>query len=347
VMIRSGNPPPGAGLWWEWKLTDTNGNTITTPRQQLTFADNRFNWRTVEAEGIRLHWYEGNQVGPVLLESAGEGLELLQEEMGIELQSEAQFFIYANSQDMRDAVLYIQDWAGGVAFTEYNIILIGVPPGLAEGWGRRTVRHELAHLVTAQFGRSCVGGGRPTWLEEGLAVYAEGAPEANVLADIDEGIRQNAFMPVRSLNGPFPAHGREAGIAYSQSYSLVNFLLEEYGREKMQALILTLAAGESYDHALEQVYGFNVDGLETIWREQIGAAPRAIPPTPTPLAAAAVPTYAPLQPVQSLATPAAAAATAVPASPAPTSPRAPGICGLGLIPLLLALAFVPPRTRRK
>jgi hypothetical protein len=336
IMIRSGNPPPGATLRWQWHLTDTAGNTFVTPPQQLTFADNRFNWRTVAAEGIHLHWYAGDNVGPMLLEAAVEGLALLQEEMGIELQSEAQIFIYGSSRDMREAVLYIQDWAGGVAFTEYNTILMGVTPASAPGWGRRTIRHELAHLVLGQFGRSCIGGSRPNWLEEGLAVYAEGDPEPSILDDLARAIRENRLEPVRSLNGPFPAHGAEAGVAYSQSYSLVAFLLDQHGRDKMQELILTLAAGQGYDAALEQVYGFNSDGLELLWREAIGATQRPIPPTPTPLMAAAVPTYVPLGAPRALPTPPEAAATAVPGAPAPTA-RRPGVCGIAWLPIAVFL----------
>ena len=171
IMIRSGNPPPGTEVWWEWTLTDTAGNTITTPRESLTLSDDRFEWQTVSAENIDLHWYRGEEVGPLLLDAAVEAQKRLETEMGITLTDAVDLWIYGDSGDMRDAVLYIQDWAGGVAFTEYNTILIGVPPNIADDWGVSTVAHELAHLVTGQFGRSCVGGSRPTWLEEGLASY--------------------------------------------------------------------------------------------------------------------------------------------------------------------------------
>ncbi|MEJ2750389.1 MAG: peptidase MA family metallohydrolase, partial [Anaerolineae bacterium] len=241
VMSRSGNPPPGAELWWEWTLTTADGRVITTPRQTVTLSDDRFDWRTVSAENIHLHWYKGDEVGPLLLDAAVAGLHQLQDEMGIQLQSDVQFYIYGSSQDMRDAVLYIQDWAGGVAFSEYNTILMGVPPNIAADWGRTTVRHELAHLVIGQFANSCVGGHLPTWLNEGLAVYAEGEPDSDTLADIANGIDNNQFEPLRSLNGAFPAHDAAASMAYSESYSVVNFMLNTYGQKKMQQLLLTLA----------------------------------------------------------------------------------------------------------
>jgi hypothetical protein len=236
---------------------------------------------------------------------------------------------------MQDAVLYIQDWAGGVAFSEYNVILMGVPPNLAEDWGRRTIRHELAHLVVGQYASSCVGGHRPTWLEEGLAMYAEGEPSATVTADLERGLEENSFAPLRSLNGPFPAHDQEAGSAYSQSYSTIQFLREEYGPQKLRDLLLLLAAGEGYDDALQTTYGFNVDGLEQQWRAWIGAPARTIPPTPTPLSAAAIPTVVPLAGPETLPTPAAANLPPAPTSTSPTS----GTCGLGLVPLMLLGAF--------
>ena len=302
IMSRSGNPPPGASVWWEWTVTDTNGSTYTTPRQELIFQDERFQWQTVDAENIRLHWYEGDNVGPTLLNAAVEGLARLESDVGIQLEDEIQIFIYGSSADMREAVLYIQDWAGGVAFSGYNIILIGVPPSIADSWGESTVRHELAHLVVGRFGQSCLGGSRPTWLEEGLAVYSEGEPDNETLSDIAEAVEANIFYPVRSLNGAFPSHDSSARLAYSQSYSLVNFLLDTYGPEKMQELLLTLAEAEAYDAALEQVYGFNADGLEAAWRQAVGAPPRQIPPTSTPISAASIPTVIPLNGAQSVPT---------------------------------------------
>lgn len=332
IMSRSGNPPPGTQLWWQWTWQDDRGKTFATPRQSIILADERFEWRTVrdQEKGIRLNWYRGDEVGPLLLEAAVAGLERLETEMGIELQNEVTFYIYGEAEDMRQAVLYVQDWAGGVAFDNYGTILIGVPPDRAAQWGRETVRHELAHLVLGQFGRSCLGGNRPTWLEEGLAVYAEGPPDEDTREDLRQGIEDGLFMPLRSLNGSFPADDARAGLAYSQSYSVVNYLLQTYGAQKLQALIQTLAQGLGYDEALQSVYGFNVDGLEEEWRRAIGAAPRAIPPTPTPLVAAAVPTVAPLEVERVHPTPAAAATAA-----APSAESGPVLCGLGLAPLLL------------
>ena len=336
VMIRSGNPPPGATLWWEWNLKDDQGQTYTTPRQELTFEDDRFDWQTISEGDITVHWYAGEDVGPILLEAAVDGLQLLEADLGIDLQESVEFYIYGSPDEMRDAVLYIQDWAGGVAFSEHSTILMGVPPSIAEDWGRDTVRHELAHLVTGQYGRSCVGGDRPSWLEEGLAMYAEGEPSEEVTGDIEAAVRDNSFIPLRSLNGAFPAHGDAASLAYSQSYSVIQFLREEYGQEMMQQFIQVLATGESYDDAMEHVYSFNVDGLEQQWRKWVGAPDRPLPPTPTPFSAAAVPTMIPLSAPSDLPTPEFFPENP---EPSPESEPAASFCAFGLIPLVMLGVF--------
>lgn len=358
VMSRSGNPPPGAEMWWQWHITDSAGHTIITPKEQLTFSDDRFDWQneTATADGsapIRLNWYEGDEVGPILLDAAVAGLERLEQDVGIELQGDVQFFIYGDTADMREALLYVPDWAGGIAFSEYNTILIGVPPYSVETYGKDTVRHELAHLVIGQFARSCLGGSLPTWLSEGLAVFAEGEAGEEITADINEGIQNNTFQPVRSLNGAFPSQDDQARAAYSQSYSLVAFLLDNYGQEKMAALLQTLAGGAGYDSALEQVYGFNADGLEVAWRSAIGASPRQIPPTPTPLTAAGIPTALPLDAAESRPTPSPAPGSAANDASATNSPTASSdsieVCGFGLAPLLLigGLGVIPANRRRR
>jgi hypothetical protein len=345
VMSRSGNPPPGVELVWEWTVRDAAGNTYATTPQTFTFQDERFEWQRVATDGneITLDWYRGAEVGPTLLAAAEAGLARIEQDIGLDLAGPVQIFVYGSAEDMREALLYVQDWAGGVAFDEYNVILLGVPPSLAEGWGSETIRHELAHLVVGQYAWSCLGGSRPTWLDEGLAVYAEGEPDEALQDDIARGVEQDVFLPVRSLNGAFPAHDAEATMAYSQSYSLVDFLLQAYSQEDMRALLGALSGAAAYDAALEQVYGFNADGLEVVWRAAVGAPPRAIPPTPTPIRAAAVPTAPPLAAIQTVPTP-----TGISPRPGEAGDSGGGgLCAAGGLPLLGAmLLFVRRRPSR-
>jgi hypothetical protein len=140
---------------------------------------------------------------------------------------------------------------------------------------------------------SCLGD-VPTWLNEGLAMYAEGELDSDSQSQLDQAIRNDELISVRSLSGGFSEIPSQAYLSYSQSYSLVKFLVETYGQDKMNALLIALRDGTPIDDALVQAYGFDSDGLESAWRAAIGAAPKAASaqataqPSPT-----FVPTYAP------------------------------------------------------
>ena len=76
----------------------------------------------------------------------------------------------------------------------------------------------------------------------------------------------------------------------SDLFSIVKFLVETYGQEKMTSLLTALRDGATVDGALTQTYGFNIEGLETEWRKAIGAQPRTVSAQPT---AQPTPTYVP------------------------------------------------------
>jgi hypothetical protein len=116
----------------------------------------------------------------------------------------------------------------------------------------------------------------PTWLDEGLAMYAEGTLEPEYTAYLNRAVAEESLFSVRSLASPFSAYAEESYLSYAQSYSLVEFLISSYGQGKMLELLKTFKQGSSYDGALEKVYGFDMDGLDNLWRDYV-----AIPAPPS------------------------------------------------------------------
>jgi hypothetical protein len=61
-MRQSGSLPPGAQLWWRWRVTDASGNETITETQTATWLDDDRDWQTVSnGDFLRLHYYEGDQ----------------------------------------------------------------------------------------------------------------------------------------------------------------------------------------------------------------------------------------------------------------------------------------------
>jgi hypothetical protein len=151
----------------------------------------------------------------------------------------------------------------------------------------------LMHNVVDRFTFSCLVR-IPTWVHEGLAMVSQGGPEEDAMARLQDAIGDDTLFPLRSLGGGFPEDADAAELAYTQSFSVVDFLIRRGEASRMRSLLGLLAEGTTMDDALQNFYGFNVDGLDAAWRVSVGAAPLTqedLAPTPT---STAVPTYQPL-----------------------------------------------------
>ena len=106
-------------------------------------------------------------------------------------------YIYANNQDMQDAVLYEPSWTGGLAFPEHNIVIMGLPDTPSD-WEQRAIVHEITHVLVGHLTFSCLGV-VPTWLNEGLA-EVEGRKEFDSpLAALEGAVKTGAVLPFTSL----------------------------------------------------------------------------------------------------------------------------------------------------
>ena len=164
-------------------------------------------------------------------------------------------------------MVFPQEWTGGRAFTRCGTIVIGIAPYNLV-WGKRAISHELTHLVIHQMTLNPYSD-LPTWLDEGLAMYSEGELSLESAGSLNMAIAEDSLISVRSLSSSFSAHTDQALLSYAQSYSLVEFLISKYGGDKMLELLSTFREGSSYDDALMKVYGFDMDGLNTLWRDYV------------------------------------------------------------------------------
>jgi hypothetical protein len=235
------------------------------------------------------------------------------------------------------------------------------------------IPHELTHAMLDQTTKPPFGD-IPRWLHEGLAVHSEGGISIEEQVALAEAIQADELISLRVLNSPFPDQRDRAILSYAESNSLVEFIIEEYGSDKLGELIAVFAEGAHYDDAMLEVFGVDMDGMEDLWRAHIGAQPRSgatratvapgatptLQPTPSPAptqtptpaptsspvtaapqptatALAAVPTATAAQPAQ--------AAPAVTATPAPAS-RAPCLGAVPVLGMVALFVLFGPRPAR-
>lgn len=282
---------PGTLIKYYWRLEAEDGTIFRTEPVSFRYEDNRFKWRSLQSGSVTLYWYKGTEDwARKLLDAAVKALERIQGDIGIEFQGPINIYVYSSSGDMKSAIpsrSRVFDEATltlGMVLSEDTIVILGTASDVEEN-----IAHELSHLVVGKAVENPLASPLPRWLDEGLAMYAQGElPPRNALA-LKEALEEDELISVRSLSG-YVGEPEKVDLFYAEAYSLVEFLLKEYGKEKMREFLAEFASGNTQEEALKKVYGLSIDELDAKWkkylREKSGLSPRPAvpsPPCPVPL----------------------------------------------------------------
>jgi hypothetical protein len=260
-----------------WDATDAEGREARSETQTFFYNDARFDWNSVSGDGVTIYYYSGSEgdadeMHAVALESILEMSALLQTEVPFDVE----VWIYDSTNDMQPALqsrsetFESQITTAGVRVASNTVLVLGTA-------SFDTLRHELTHIVTKQAGESAFGA-LPAWLDEGTAVY--GQSNAGGFGSAVEGaINRGSVLSVREVSS-YPGDPEKVNLFYGQGWSLVSYLIDEYGAEQFAALFAEVKSGKRIESALVAVYGFGQDGLEDEWR-----AANDLPPRETPAAA--------------------------------------------------------------
>jgi len=127
------------------------------------------------------------------------------------------------------------------------------------------VTHECIHQTV----RRATNENIPAWLDEGIALYlSQNLPDHynDILA---KAVSADACLPLELLSGPVTRLDRKIKtLAYAQSYSLIEYLVEKYGWEIVKKLLDACKRGDSIDTVLKE-YGLNMYLLETEWVKSV------------------------------------------------------------------------------
>ncbi|MCH7580594.1 MAG: hypothetical protein IIB22_10155 [Chloroflexi bacterium] len=267
---------PGAEVTYFWRIT-SGGVTTDTDPQLVVYEDTRFDWQTVTEGNLTVWYYSGDEDEARAVLAAG--LDTL-DRIGALLRTTVDFPVkilyYDTARDMQAAI--ISNNAEGV-ITRGEVVYSDTAMVSADSAAGDITRHEVTHIVV----RQAIDGpfGLPDWLNEGTAVYSQIQPLGGQQSALDLAIQNNQVLSVRSLSSASSgAIASRVSLFYGQSFALVDFLIETYGEQKFADLFAAFKEGDTTAGALEQVYGFDQDGLENEWRASVGLPPRSVPTQP-------------------------------------------------------------------
>ncbi|MCX5703929.1 MAG: peptidase MA family metallohydrolase, partial [Candidatus Omnitrophica bacterium] len=176
----------------------------------------------------------------------------------------AKIYIHDNAANYQAATAQ-PSWSIGCAQVAQKIIQT-FP--YAKGFFETVLPHEMGHIIFREFiglGNSAI----PLWLEEGVASYQEKIRyrQANML--IKEAINEGEFINLRELSSVNPqlmSNPQLADLFYAESFSVVDFLIKEFGRDKFVLFCQNLRDKKNLERALVSTYSFsNIQELNDAW----------------------------------------------------------------------------------
>lgn len=131
-----------------------------------------------------------------------------------------------------------------------------------------TLKHELTHLLLHRHITETV---LPAWLDEGVAQWiSEGVPDL-VLPGKESLLSQAAFsgrlLPLDTLTHSFPQDGQGLALAYEESRSVVDYIIQNYGKNGVLNILESMRRGTGYKEAIEMALMIPLPELEQRWRE--------------------------------------------------------------------------------
>jgi hypothetical protein len=237
----------------------------------MRYADDRFNWQTLESGTLRVHWYAGDpNFGQAVLNAAQSGLGSVSRLMTLDVAQPVEIFVYANTDDLRGTFrVGGEDWVAAHADPALGVLMVAVEPGAEQGIKmEQRIPHELMHVML--YRRLGPGyANLPAWLREGTATLAEVYPNVDYDRALAGAVANNDLIPLKDLCASFPGDAGQAFLAYAESRSFVKYLHDTYGSAGLLSLAASYADGVDCQRGTERAFGVSLSSLETKWRSSI------------------------------------------------------------------------------
>lgn len=133
-----------------------------------------------------------------------------------------------------------------------------------------TFKHELTHILLHQKIPPSL---LPKWLDEGVAQWASGGM-ADILHTGEKDLLQQTvlshhLMPLADISSTFPDSPGSLMLAYEESKSFVEHIVNHYGEAKLRSLLHSLEKQGTIEQAVYDNYGVSLDMLEQIWKKTL------------------------------------------------------------------------------
>ncbi len=242
-----------------WSLADEvyrdDGYDVTA-YNQVTLKDSMAKFQTLTNEHfiLRMSPSEAAIYGGKVLDLLGRARATLCAKYGINLERPTIVEIFPEQKDFAVRTFGMPGGAGYLGVCFGSVITANSPASQAAhpaNW-EAVLWHEFCHVVTLSLTKNKM----PRWLSEGISVYEE--RQANpawgqaMTPRYREMVLGKELTPVGDLSAAFlaPKSDTHLQFAYYESSLAVEFLIQQFGAEKLKAILNDLAKGVEINTAI-------------------------------------------------------------------------------------------------
>lgn len=247
-----------------------------SPSEAQGFGKNKvqykeFDWRFLQSKHFDVYYYnDAKAVAEFTADIAESSYVSLKKDFQYDLEKRIPILIYNGQNDFQQTNVTLSDIGEGVGgFTEIFKDRVVIPfQGDYEDF-RHIIHHELTHAVMFQLyygggvGAAVSGMARfqiPLWLAEGLAEYE------SLGWDTDS----DMFMRDAAINGYVPPIEYMSGyMVYKGGQSLMNYIAEKYGSEKIGELLGKVRLSRNVENGVKQTLGIDLEELSKRWHKYL------------------------------------------------------------------------------
>jgi hypothetical protein len=158
------------------------------------------------------------------------------------------------------------DLSVALAIPDRNLILLDTSRVYDKPFSLKTVlRHEVCHLLLH---RNIGNEDLPRWFDEGVCQWASGGI-AEIMTDSGDDLLSKAVISGKLISidelGRFPSDQWSLLLAYEESKSFVEYIIEKYGKSGMLRLLKLLKEGHSMEESFREGLSVSPYELEMNW----------------------------------------------------------------------------------
>ena len=229
-----------------------------------------FNWYYLQSPHFDVYYYDDEkELADFVAQYSEQAYERIKKDLRHDIRKRIPVIIYKSHNDFQQTNVILELLEEGVGgFTEFFKNRVVMPHNGSYEDYRHTLHHEVTHAIMMDM----LYGGvveslirrqyffmPPLWIVEGLAEYESLVWDKN----------SDMFMRDATISGYlYPLHAVYGYMNYKQGQSVVRYIAERYGGEKLGEIISKARLHRDMEKALKSSIGMGIKELDEEWSKK-------------------------------------------------------------------------------